>query len=837
MSVVSSQLLGCVIRLVKRELDVWKASAVAGAAAGAGSAAVSTNVERVIEAKTAAVQELQKLCDGGLNEESQEKQIVAALLAGVKALFKGFCDPAILTVASPSALASSLSLEVSNSLRKTLKSSRESLKAAPREAILAALPALQRGSGEDTESKMVHLIEYFVEEVCANTWGNDDPWGDQEIEGKWNVFSPLVKVAGAGNVALASIVLTQAKTTDVSEAAYNAYIFGHSDVFELLIENERCLSTRTTRMPLSIRLLRDLHGDYGPSDDPTVPRRRIMVEHFLRRWPQTVKDRVLVREEWQGPLSLAVARREVQLTRLILELAPKSICFEQKGSIIRGEVTYPTLKYALSSPCAAIVRMLIHAGALAMERYNSLALETLCDSRALFVACGFPLKPKYEEKYKQLTSYRQDIRSYMDLLLATPVLTFCLGSNIAIKVLVQDRECIMDEESAISFLLKFQAAGIDIIHEREEEVGTPHAFTLVHLAAFLGYSKLLDWAIDLQGPAYVDASYRGQEQSGRIVMRTPLAAALRHKQVDTALHLLQHHKATAAYKSDDFEGPDQPVMYTIHWQDDEAALPVVKELIKRDASLCDLDCYRSHGSNGSVNPISECYNYNLIRCLETLLSAGLPGVQELCAQEHTLTVRAGEYSANVIATAAWMAAARAHWEALALLLHYCPRISVVSPVKPVESHGNCARNFPSVEELVMASEASRSIKVQVEAKAQKERAEKKKAEAVAATSVMPSNIFEEPGRKVSTEAQEKKKARKKAAKKRAKEKKKAARGGAGGTAADEGSDSDSSGTGEEEAGMDEEEKMLARAPTFDLEKEKAARKARAAAEAEGEAKK
>jgi hypothetical protein len=146
--------------------------------------------------------------------------------------------------------------------------------------------------------------------------------------------------------------------------------------------------------------------------------------------------------------------------------------------------------------------------------------------------------------------------------------------------------------------------------------------------------------------------------------------------------------------------------------------------------------------------------------------------------------------------------------------------------------------------MVKRLKAPRSILLQVEAMAQKEREDERKKVVIASNSAVPSNAFEVPGPKVMTEAEEKKKAKKRAAKKKAKEKKRAAaaaatEGHAGaGKEANNGADSesDSSGTDEEEAGMNEEERMLARAPTFDLEKEKAARKARAEKEAKGDTK-
>jgi hypothetical protein len=838
MSTTSSQLLGCMIRLVKRELDAWKALSAPGAAAEDGGSADSTNPQRVAEAQAALHAELQKLSDGALIREIQERQVVTALLAGVKVLFKGLCDPKILSAVSLPVLAGSATLEALHSLQKALPVSAGSLMAVPSEAIDAALPGLQRGVDNESASNMAALLQYFVDETCEKGWGIDDVWGEKgwvtDVDVVSRPASPLCMVAGAGNVVLAGIILQKAKKANVVEAIYNAYCAGHADVFDLLIDDDRCLATVATDQPLFIRFLDGLRE--AISEDRKA-QSRLMTERFLRRWPQSIRSSWKVGKHWRGPLEMAVTAREVELVKLMLALTPDSLSFDSGVEAAEGgeQNKSPTLKSALWHPCAGILRVLANYGAFAAPNYHPSVLPDLGQTRALFLSCGFPLKPKYEEQYKAITAHRKDIREVMDVVLAARFPSFATGYNIAVGSVFTSEECIMEEEHAISSLRKCKEYGLDIIHIREEEVGKPHALSLVHLAARAGYHKLLDWAIDLQGPASVDAWYAERHAaSGPAAKHTPLTEALHAKRIDTGLRLLRHHKAKAVYRGDVPDGINQPLLCALELRDDAAALPVVMELMKQDPTLCDLDCYRQC-SLRALNPIVHCCVDNMPRCLEALLSADLPGAGELCTLEQTLIGESEGSPLGVVVTAATAAALRNSWDVLAVLLRYYPGISVISGGEARRSNETLVGNLPSVEELVKRSRAPRSIIVRVEALAQKQREETQKRKVIAANSVIPSNAFEEPGPKVLTEAEEKRKAKKRAAKKRAKEKKRAsakeAQAGAG-KDGDDRSDSDSSsGSDEEEEGMDEEERMLARAPNFDLEKEKAARRARAEAEA------
>jgi hypothetical protein len=596
-------------------------------------------------------------------------------------------------------------------------------------------------------------------------------------------------------------------------------------------------------MPLIFRLLSGL-CEAAPSTPVDREQRRHMIERFLHRWPQITKERWLFGDEWLRPLEVAISFREELLSKSILHLAPESLAFGEGEEMVGGksQTVYPTLTYAFGAPCTGIMRMMVEAGAFLPERYLPSALGTLSGLRAVFVACSFPLKPEYEDKYKRVTAHRDDIGKLVDTVLAAGFPSFQSGYNVTLRALFSaEYVSIMEEEHAISYLLKCREAGMDIIHDEEEGVGKPNAYTLLHWAAKQGYNKVLDLAIELQGPECVNSWFTWKSESGKVTSDTALTLALGYKKLDTALHLLQRHKAKASYKSDVPDTPTQPLICAADLYDDALALPVVQELIRQDPLLCDLNWQKeSVVPSAGMSPVSRFCLFNMPRCLEALLAAKLRGVQELCTQTEMIDAGTIGYPRIFHSTPAQWAAHGGFWEILFVLLRYCPTISVTAHGKATTPDGTLVAEKGSINQTVTSKGAPRNILTMFEAMAARQEAEQKRGRVTAASSVVPSNAFEEPGSKVVSEKEEKQKAKRRAAKKKAKEKKRTAaavamgneeNAGAGKEADGGDSDSDSSGTDEEEAGLDDEERMIARAPTFDLEKEKAARRARAEAEA------
>jgi hypothetical protein len=257
-------------------------------------------------------------------------------------------------------------------------------------------------------------------------------------------------------------------------------------------------------------------------------------------------------------------------------------------------------------------------------------------------------------------------------------------------------------------------------------------------------------------------------------------------------------------------------------------LVAVKELAEVDDGLITKVKW-DEKDTGTHDPIFACLTSGKPKTLEFLLS--LPGGKERCVRPIlvNLTAKDGE-NARDLCYPAQFCAANSRWELLTVLLNNdAAPVTLTTP------------RLPSVEFMVKEIFAEggraappRSLMAQVEAAAKREREErrekaaKKKPSGSGTARTSASNAFEDPSVKVLSEKEAKKKGKKREQKKKAKAKKRAAiaaAAGAGGVAGEVSDDSDSSGTDEEEAGMDEEERMLARAPTFDLEKERAARRA------------
>jgi hypothetical protein len=219
--------------------------------------------------------------------------------------------------------------------------------------------------------------------------------------------------------------------------------------------------------------------------------------------------------------------------------------------------------------------------------------------------------------------------------------------------------------------------------------------------------------------------------------------------------------------------------------------------------------------------------------LELLFSSDLEGLEALVCEYCAYTAEWG----NCLQTCA----NAAKWQALYLLLKKFPAASVTRTYQgPIGAH---ERVMPSVVDICKQKGCTdRRILALLETAKKREKAEADRARSAAleaerrkredsseaaATTPLPSAdaaglstaAFEDPGMKAITAKEAKAKERKKAQKKKARAKKRAeakANGGAG-KQAEESSDS---GEDSAEEGMDEEERMMHRAPAFDLERAK-----------------
>jgi hypothetical protein len=427
-------------------------------------------------------------------------------------------------------------------------------------------------------------------------------------------------------------------------------------------------------------------------------------------------------------------------------------------------------------------------------------------------------------------------------------------ANSLLCLLYEDQgRCKLSESQAFRLLKVWHAAGFESRSCLEDPLKKGRLdYSLIIGAAACGQDSVLEWGInELKIPVDTPCATENTGPGGGDFKTTALVMALAEKEVKTALKLLRDHKAAPYYPDGTRE--EQPLHYL--WMrhpdrlSDREAAEVLKAMLAVDRNILTASCWRkkAHGRLTAVKgptPLNDVCKYGYVECLKILLDEDVPGAREM-AIKPCVVGDESTYMA-VYQSCAQEAAMRQQWQVLEILLTKCPEIELTKCYGPVEARRGPGPELPSVGEIVAeigsrGSRPPRSTIMLLAAANQREMGMLQRQKASAernATSNAPETSASEPERPlvavVSSSAglSEKRKARKREQKKKAKAKKRAAAaaGAGAGTAAAGDTDSDSSGEDEEEAGMDEEERMLARAPTFDLEKERAARKARAEGE-------
>jgi hypothetical protein len=628
----SSKLLGAVIRLATREVATWKALGGASGASEEEGSAPTTSANGVSEARAEAENELEKLekvkTPDDLSVLMHGAGFASVVFAGIRTLFTGLCDASTLHNASTASFDNSATIAVLTRFQKTasLTINCRDEKYSFREgghfgtfAISAALPFFKRAkANKDARGarKMEAFIQYFVDEICGKTWGVADVWGDA----KWcgDVRSPLVVAAEAGSISLVRAALENARTPSscVGLAAFISYCKGVPEVFDFLIGTEKCLCSEDRP------LVEDCLSFLGRQEGELPALQVQMLESLLRKWPHTLESVWPRGGMCQGALEQAIEQRSEQLVELILRVGGQ-IRFRKSNEVIGGK-SYPspiTLFYALRWPSLPVMKLLLGAGILEdwRAKYDKEALEQVgLGFPGILFSCH-PMTPPPGPEQEVL--YRSDSLDTLALVLSAGFSYAWyrdpddrLGNSCFGLFPVYDKR-VMAEEHIIDLLSRCKAAGMDILHVEEEDVGKAHRVALAGKAAEAGLNKVLDFAIELQGPESVDDKFETRDASGGFHKSTPLLAAISNQHLTTAHHLLRVHKAKAAYQNVEFSAFEQPIMQALHLKNDDAALPIVKELIKADPSLCDLDCFRRLDS---VTPIMYSCAVPLPRCLEAL---------------------------------------------------------------------------------------------------------------------------------------------------------------------------------------------------------------------------
>jgi hypothetical protein len=740
---------------------------------------------------------------------------------------------------------------------------------------------LQPGGGGSTGAPTLRLLDCFAREVCVGRLKINNPWGDHVTPDLANNFSPINAAIESGDAALFSHVLSQTPGKAVAGAAMFAFQNSNWSDFSATILHKACIEHSPAicpALPLIFNLLVVLSdqiskkGNTGPQEAQTA-----MIIEFLRRWPTEARRRCIL----PGPnridlsvLDFAIQVNSRALVAAACELGAELGYHAQKRQAGVEPVTkFTTLWYLISNPDPATFEMLREAGALDWGRYTEEGKALVAGAIGRLLLLG-----NVEEKNVCLqileAGFRQswnpdDVNAIIDAVCYS-LQDFETMSTSAITATTA--QC-------IELLELGKKYGMDVKYYKKVDAGKALADTLLHKAVEYNSIPLCDWAITQGGcsPEQFSSPEGVVLPVGETGTVTPLFIAffLGHKEV--AWHLVLKHHAklvvpgiygdrqaiVALFGSGKFTDKNVPPA-------NRGIAPFLSRFLEVEPSLLSPSWYMVGEKLAPWNPLALCVKRNRAHCLELCFANKLPGLHELSTQPYVAYREGGGHDELHLTQEAIY---RCHWDVLKVLAKWLPT-TWLAETRCFGPRGNVVGTMKSAaalfEEAVkpgggsnprreVALAVEKAIKAEQEAvkrekDLQKAAASLKEASEARALAVgAATNVFEDPRLKVgatapaATEgrpaertlsaAEEKKKAKKREQKKKAKAKKRAAAAvaqtasaGAGGKAAadqEEGlpSSTDSSGIDEEEAGMDEEERMLARAPTFDLEKERAARKA------------
>jgi hypothetical protein len=596
------------------------------------------------------------------------------------------------------------------------------------------------------------------------------------------------------------------------------------------------------RLPLMFPLVKLLDASLPKEDaekERVLQQRRDLILFCVKKCPAVLEQKQLIMEERKGLLSFmanVVQAGDAPLLKALMAGGLKFSCTHTVGDNRRPS-ELPTLVMALHYPSEAIVTTLLVAGILKdwETNYREAAQSAMAGALALHghVVAGAGAHAEIH------SSPALSTRILKMVLPRFSRLNNFQGVNQLFARLTENASNgLLTEEGVMTALRLFQPY-CDLT---KPEPGLP-GINLVHHGAKMGFPEVIRFAVKTLGLS-TESVFDYPETNDRL---TPLALAIQYGKTKAALTLVEECGANAFVPGVDclYQPLNLAVFFGLLAADQEELLSVIRGLTTRYKDCLNPAFYAKSKAVGVVaGPIAyfittcaEPSRSRDLRPLELFLSPSLDYVTEAI---NRMAIVATPQTKLVCGNAAQIAAHFKAWPAVILLLKQ-GSVTVTTRMEgsrmpdgsSVPAH---VQRLPSVVDSIRMNKCSDRLVVSlVEAACAKE-AEARSSAGTAASGATTSNAFEDPTKKVLTAAEEKKKAKKREQKKKAKAKKRAA---AGAGKVDDGgadSDSDSSGEDEEEAGMNEEERMLARAPTFDLEKEKAARKARAEAEAVTESK-
>jgi hypothetical protein len=679
---------------------------------------------------------------------------------------------------------------------------------------------------------------HLLEDVCGITgwWVGE---GDQ--------MSPLGFAAWFNEPDVCSFLIEKGapfflpKEAPVRSPVIDAFNFGHVEVVRRFLEAGLDATARfqvgTDKKPLpeasQIPLLNYLFRYPALLDEQSAPkevmhRRQQIIKSLLERRPDIASLRRILQDE-EGHifefslLEEAVAGNDPFLAKLALQQG-NVILFSEKASDLSPAASRPAT-FSLIKNCWAdkvLLYLAEHEGLLDPSKYTEAGRYEMMEFCCVCAILSVAPSPLFLGCTKESSSNFAD--AYLRA--GNKAVHDKAGNNVLVSGLFGSSNA--SEAGILGVLRRFHEAGADL--KILGSATNVRDWTLLHCAAQRGFKDTIDFAITVVGvPVESIAHGTRSPQLGRKI--TPLGAALDGHQADAALHLVTKYDAKACILG--LAANDQAIgrLSPLTEMPEAKLVALVKEMLRRQPDLLDAKFYppTRAGADGYAGLFGGFMMRGMHGVVESLLNPSNLHVRE--AVDRLLT------TTKVVGSPVQMASVQQDWKMVSILVRAGAKVTTHSKgplpygleLKPEMGF------LPSCLDMVRRFCTDRAVRMLVEAKAKKENAEGKKGDAASAGTAgaaPPSETFEDPTFKaVLTEKEEKKKAKKRAAKKKAKAKKRAAakESNAGAGEEPDDSDSDSSGTDEEEKGMDEEERMLARAPTFDLEKEKAARKARAEA--------
>jgi hypothetical protein len=691
-----------------------------------------------------------------------------------------------------------------------LAASPESLESPERMEELFSPPSLK---------KTGPILQYFLETCLQSELGLQDVYGTAVLH-KVRMH-PLVIAAGRGQVGFLRWLHDRVKAAGSSfappmliRAGLEAFSSGQESTFAALLGFG--LHPLDVYDPDDVPffdylvngVLLPFNGKQPPSGLLDTRRKllRVCVEKDpgCLKWTlqQEVDSKMGMSFEEIGPVAAALRQQDIATADLLISLGAP-INFDCKRWQIHATVeakSISTLAEALLTLSAVNAQAFIARHGLlspqAKARYTPACIKDLTE---LFVALGVQAVDGNAEE-------RTDARQKVAMLFEGDLIERTVGLFQALL-----KEGTGADETALLDLFR-------LLHTHKN-FGPSQTTTLVLKACGDGFRRLLEFCM---------VECRADPVQLLNIDPCPLAIAFINHRYDLALELIERYNHPVLLTGSTVYQPLFCLLDNV--KDETAALPVLALMLRRRPDILAPSNYSTKLS--STPPLVEAVLSKQRQLLELLLrESALESIEE------ALT----EYSCP---GPAWMtplqlAAQVREWKSLALILKHAPKASVTKRYDgPLEPGQNAApsvielcRDCPDRRVMMLVEAAKRREKAEADrarsAAAEAEKRRREESGGAAASTPLPSAdatglataAFEDPGMKAISVKEVKEKERKRAQKKKSRAKKRAeakANGGAG----KKGEDSSDSGEDSAEEGMNDEERMMHRAPAFDLERAK-----------------